>query len=611
MPYVKIDTGYNYYGYASDLCVYGISAVDGIAYKEDDQTVKMVSNMVVAAPNATGKELCLPPMYVVEEPYGYAIHSYTIVDNFRRVGSDSHCLYNITGRYGKGNKLVHLVDLAQWTPSCGLTDGEPGYLGNYECSADGNFAFNNIEPIFTFSQQGPNLTELPPFPDGILDEYQYYLALVLIKDNLKQDCILIFTDQQMYAIENEQSGTDEVLHVPGNYKYYTFKFGSTNPVLENEITGNNLTINLGDSYSNHSSMVLASNMNVANSAEYTPNYVYFLERPMTAQLGIVVQTPNARPVHMDSWAYLPEMVDTLIGGVSFSNVSYVALPTLKEDTGNHTHDVGDYPQVTISGTCPLDTAMVYISMGDFIEGSETEVNIDVASLCNNIVTSVCRTYNGAFTISFESKYHESISQSTGIAYTKTTPHTAYVVWCESTNPITASISSVTHNTCLSGDTLITMYDGSQRRLDSLQNGDMVMSGNGSPTSITKLSKGMWSSMHTLYHFEDGTIIDETYEHRFFNVTQGFWQKLQLWNIGDEARKVDGSTTQLVKVEKINQSAEQFGIWTESHDYYANGLLSGDIRANANLLENATLEQFVNVVGSVSTRNISKELSGDN
>lgn len=610
MPYVKIDTGYTNYNSASGLCIYGISAVSDIAYKENEETIKAIETLAVGSTSGTGKVPFFPPMYVVEEPYGYAIHSYSISDTFRRVGSNSHCIYNIAGRYGRGNRLVHLVDLAQWTPSCGLTDGEPGYLGSYDCAADGNFVFNNIEPTFAFSENGSKLTELPPFPDGILEEYPYYLALVLMNGGLKQDCILIFTDQLMYAVENE-SGTNEILHVPGKYKSYTFKYGDVHPVLENETVGSNTTINLGDSYKDRYNMVLCSNMPTAPSAEFKPNYVYFPAAAMTAQLGIVVKTPNARPIHMDMITYLPEMTDTLVGGIEFSNISYIALPTLKEDTGDHTHDVGDYPNVTISGTCPADTQMVFISMGDFVANSTTEANIDVKSLCDNVVTYCCKTYDGSFSMSFESQYHESILQNSNIAYNKLTSHTAYIVWCESTEPITASISGVTHNTCLSGDTLITMHDGSQRRLDSLHEGDVVMSGDGAATTITKLSRGVWSSAHTLYHFADGTVIDETYEHRFFNVTQGFWQKLQLWNVGDQARKVDGSTTQLVKVEKINQSAEQFGIWTESHDYYANGLLSGSIHANASILENATLEQFIGVVGSVSTRNIVKELGGDN
>jgi hypothetical protein len=46
---------------------------------------------------------------------------------------------------------------------------------------------------------------------------------------------------------------------------------------------------------------------------------------------------------------------------------------------------------------------------------------------------------------------------------------------------------------------------------------------------------------------------------------------------------------LIKVETIEEEAECFGLWTESEEYFANGLLSGNAGANRPLLAEATFE----------------------
>ena len=76
--------------------------------------------------------------------------------------------------------------------------------------------------------------------------------------------------------------------------------------------------------------------------------------------------------------------------------------------------------------------------------------------------------------------------------------------------------------CLSGDTLITMADGSERRLDSLKEGDKVLAQDGIIDTIYTLKRGFYSPYHTFYYFDNGSIIDETHDHRFYNKTQGFW-----------------------------------------------------------------------------------------
>lgn len=164
-------------------------------------------------------------------------------------------------------------------------------------------------------------------------------------------------------------------------------------------------------------------------------------------------------------------------------------------------------------------------------------------------------------------------------------------------------------TCLSGDTLITLVDGTERRLDELTGTEMVLGGDLHPARILRLARGLWSDRHTLYHFDDETIIDETHEHRFFNVEQGFWQKLKNWRVGDHAKRLDGGAPALVSVEPKEERAEMFGIWVERGSYWANGLLSGDASANRPLLADATVEQAIDMAESLAEKDLMRILGG--
>lgn len=163
--------------------------------------------------------------------------------------------------------------------------------------------------------------------------------------------------------------------------------------------------------------------------------------------------------------------------------------------------------------------------------------------------------------------------------------------------------------CLSGDTLITLADRTERRLDELTGTEMVLGGDLHPARILRLARGMWSPSHTLYHFDDETVIDETHEHRFFNVEQGFWQKLKNWRVGDHAKRLDGGAPALVSVEPKEARAEMFGIWVERGSYWANGLLSGDASANRPLLADATVEQAIDMAESLAEKDLMRILGG--
>lgn len=221
-----------------------------------------------------------------------------------------------------------------------------------------------------------------------------------------------------------------------------------------------------------------------------------------------------------------------------------------------------------------------------------------------VMASATADENGAFTMTFNGAYRWTGTgrlpvTSVGRAGGAGADFRKYLVWTPGTDgTLTAAITSVTSNLCLAGDTLITLADGSQKRLDGVRPGDLLLAGDGTPTRAVLVRRGRWSGHHTLYRFSDGTVIDEIHAHRFFNVEQGFWQLLERWRIGDHARRRDGAEAALVSVERVDEAAEMFGLWTESRDYWANGLLSGETAANQALLADAGLEQAADMAASL-------------
>lgn len=276
---------------------------------------------------------------------------------------------------------------------------------------------------------------------------------------------------------------------------------------------------------------------------------------------------------------------------------------------------GEYnkPKFTISGKCSKDIEKVYLS---YIEDVDDANNVPV--LLQNYCTvatfpsdsdntedenqEATELMDGAESTEGEDGQDSDIKKFE-IQYTGKCG-VDYIIWAISNSGGTLSADSieveedVSASTCLSGDTLITMADGSKRRMDTLCVGDIVLSRNGIPSRIHTVKRNHFSDYHTLYYFEDGTVIDETHPHRFYNVDQGFWQRLQLWNIGDHAINQDGVEVALVSVEHIDEQIEMFGIWTDDGTYYANGLLSGAAFCNKELLAEATAEQAVDMMLSV-------------
>lgn len=250
-------------------------------------------------------------------------------------------------------------------------------------------------------------------------------------------------------------------------------------------------------------------------------------------------------------------------------------------------------QGSVFGTCPRDVDVVYISIGT---EDQTQEELE-STIKSNAMSQPNENELEPFS------YEISLNDTTG----------NYVVWCisELETGLTAEFDGTFQEStpCLSGDTYITMANGELKRLSKIQPGDKILAGDGSSTVVLKTARGIWQPFHILYYFEDGTIIDEISDHRFFNVEQGFWQKLNRWNIGDHAKRQDGKEIALIKKERVDEPAECFGLWTESHEHFANGLLGGEAAANIPFIEDAELDYAMDMVMSLTEEEIEKMFYG--
>jgi hypothetical protein len=162
-----------------------------------------------------------------------------------------------------------------------------------------------------------------------------------------------------------------------------------------------------------------------------------------------------------------------------------------------------------SGSCPTDAKQIHLSQS-------AQSNPTTAELINNkIYTDI--PSNGRFDFWY-----------------RVDNNLEYTVWCETETDENLIIETQTtewieedwgddegdedeeeDEGCLSGDTLITMSDGSLKKMEEIVPGDFIMS----PTGVVKVlgvSNNHFSPFLISYVFEDGTIIEETGPHRFYN-----------------------------------------------------------------------------------------------
>ena len=137
--------------------------------------------------------------------------------------------------------------------------------------------------------------------------------------------------------------------------------------------------------------------------------------------------------------------------------------------------------------------------------------------------------------------------------------------------------------CLTGDTLITLADGSQKRIDEITTADKVLSINPETNELEAdeiiycdSAENKTHTEYDIYTLSDGTEIKTVHRHRFYNMERQAMVYMDEWNIGEHFIKIDGSSPALVSHEKVIETVKHYTIFTKKNqNYFANGALSGN------------------------------------
>ena len=136
--------------------------------------------------------------------------------------------------------------------------------------------------------------------------------------------------------------------------------------------------------------------------------------------------------------------------------------------------------------------------------------------------------------------------------------------------------------CLTGDMLITLADGTTKRIDAITLDDKVLAYN--PETMTleadEIIRCDSDEIKThdnfdVWTFDDGAIIKTVHRHRFYNVERNAMVYMDEWKIGEHAIKTDGTKVALVNHVNVREEVRHYTIFTKNQNYFANGLLSGN------------------------------------
>lgn len=136
--------------------------------------------------------------------------------------------------------------------------------------------------------------------------------------------------------------------------------------------------------------------------------------------------------------------------------------------------------------------------------------------------------------------------------------------------------------CLTGDTLITLADLTQKRIDELTLQDKVLaieSETGKFVSdeitYTDSTEHKTFTEYDKWTFSDGTIVKTVHRHRLYNVEKQAMVYMDEWNVGEHAVNQNGEYIALVSHENVKEEVKHYTLFTKHQNYFANGLLSGN------------------------------------
>lgn len=139
-----------------------------------------------------------------------------------------------------------------------------------------------------------------------------------------------------------------------------------------------------------------------------------------------------------------------------------------------------------------------------------------------------------------------------------------------------------NDTCLTGDTLITLADGTTKRIDAITLADRVLAYNPETMALEAdeiircdSDKIKTHSEYDIWTFDDDSVVKTVHRHRLYNVEKQAMVYMDEWNIGEHAIKIDGTKVALVNHINVQEEVRHYTIFTSHQNYFVNGLLSGN------------------------------------
>lgn len=136
--------------------------------------------------------------------------------------------------------------------------------------------------------------------------------------------------------------------------------------------------------------------------------------------------------------------------------------------------------------------------------------------------------------------------------------------------------------CLTGDMLITLADGTTKRIDTITLADRVLAYNPETMALEAdeiircdSDKIKTHSEYDIWTFDDGTVVKTVHRHRLYNAEKQAMVYMDEWNVGDHAVKIDGTKVALVNHVNVQEEVRHYTIFTNHQNYFVNGLLSGN------------------------------------
>ena len=147
--------------------------------------------------------------------------------------------------------------------------------------------------------------------------------------------------------------------------------------------------------------------------------------------------------------------------------------------------------------------------------------------------------------------------------------------------VDSRLTALEEQICLIEGTKITMADGSEKNIEDVKVGDMVLSYN--PSTGKQIEAMALQSVRTgvakdfdVFIFDNGNVAEMFQEHSVYDVNLGYPHSHKEWKVGDVGLMADGEQSALARITTARHAIikQRYVLCVSTGLYYANGILMG-------------------------------------